>query len=69
VAKELLLAVGSCEWHHTSRFANETKFYNLAEAIEEMIEAQFDFAKTGNTYPIARQIMAGEPVDFGPLLD
>ena len=30
-AKELLLSSGPCEYHHTSKFANRTDFYDLCD--------------------------------------
>ncbi len=32
-AREALLAVGSCEWHHVSKYANPVDYYSLTAAI------------------------------------
>ncbi len=32
-ARAALLAVGSAEWHHTSKFFNRTKYYDVGAAV------------------------------------
>ena len=44
-AKEKLFEIGSCEYHHTSKFANKTEFYDLNE-LKQHIEHTTD--KTQN---------------------
>ena len=44
-AKEKLRVFGSCEYHHTSKFANKTEFYDLNE-LKQHIEHTTD--KTQN---------------------
>lgn len=32
-AREALMEIGHCEWHHTSKMFNKTKYYNVNAAI------------------------------------
>jgi len=32
-ARNLILYVGACEWHHVSKYANEVNYYDVAEAV------------------------------------
>lgn len=35
-AREALLAAGPCEWHHSSKHANKTDFYDLNALVENL---------------------------------
>lgn len=45
-ARELCKKIGPCEWHHTSKFFNETNYYDVGE-----ITKQFDLAALARKLP------------------
>ncbi len=55
-ARELLVAMGPCEAHHTSKYANLTDYYDLAEAVREYnlrndpLREEIELAEENETY-------------------
>lgn len=37
-AREVLEEVGPCEWHHTSKYFNETPFYDIESCLDYLQE-------------------------------
>lgn len=49
-AREILKELGSCEWHHTSKFFNRTEYYDVNAAVRRAVNDEHVVAMRAMDY-------------------